>query len=641
MASLKVLLIGPLPPPSGGMANQTRQLANLLRAEGVIVEVVQSNAPYVPKWIASAWGVRALFRFLPYLWRLWRATGTVHVVHVMANSGLVWYLVVAPAVYIARLRGVPVVVNYRGGLAAEFLAKRSRSVLATLRRAQRLVVPSQFLQVVFGRYGAEAHIVPNSVDIDVFSPADTKTPSLGGPHVIVTRNLEAIYGIDTAIRAVALLSKSFPDVRLSIAGSGIERVKLERLAMELGIDHLVTFTGRLETTEMVRLYRSADVVLNPSRVDNTPNSILEALATGVPVVSTNVGGVPYLVQHGRSAWLVPPDDPQKMAEGMERVLRDEALRIDLRAAGLEVARACSWSEVKQQWLAMYREAVRAVKTYTALCSRILFPLQERLKAHTSVAMRRDLERTQWFDPSALRKLQTERLRSFMVYVAENNPYFRDSFARIGFDAHDVRSPEDLRRLPLLTKEIIRANIDRLKSTPAKRLIRYNTGGSTGEPLVFYMGPDRVSHDVAAKWRATRWWGVDIGDPEVVLWGSPVELGKQDRLKALRDWLFRSYLLPAFAMSEAKMRTYVRDIARIKPRMLFGYASALALLARFAEAESIDMRGLDIKSRFHHRRESVSRAARGDRKNLQHQGCQRLWSPRRRLYRPSMSTRLVA
>jgi len=177
------------------------------------------------------------------------------------------------------------------------------------------------------------------------------------------------------------------------------------------------------------------------------------------------------------------------------------------------------------------------------------------------------------------------------------PYYSDRCRDLSFDANAVSSLEDLRHLPLLTKEIIRANVERLKSKTAGRLIRYNTGGSSGEPLVFYMGLDRVSHDVAAKWRATRWWGVDIGAPEVVLWGSPVELGKQDRIKALRDRLLRSHLLPAFAMSEGQMRIYLQEIARIRPRMLFGYASALALLARFAAAEKIDMRSLGIKVAF--------------------------------------------
>jgi phenylacetate-coenzyme A ligase PaaK-like adenylate-forming protein len=235
--------------------------------------------------------------------------------------------------------------------------------------------------------------------------------------------------------------------------------------------------------------------------------------------------------------------------------------------------------------------------YTQLCSSVLFPLHERLKSHASTALRRELEQSQWLSPDALAQQQAKRLREFLSRVERDVPYYAQQFAQAGVAARDIQSVADLQRLPLLTKELIRANTEQLKSRSAGKVIRYNTGGSSGEPLVFFMGMDRVSHDVAAKWRATRWWGVDIGDPEIVLWGSPVELGKQDRIKALRDRMLRSHLLPAFAMSEANMREYLARIAAIRPPMLFGYASALALLARFAAAERRDMTGLGIKVAF--------------------------------------------
>ena len=220
--------------------------------------------------------------------------------------------------------------------------------------------------------------------------------------------------------------------------------------------------------------------------------------------------------------------------------------------------------------------------YTRLCSSVLFPMQERLKGHDSVGMLRELERTQWRAPGEIETVQLERLRTFLQSVGWHVPYYRELFRRHGFDPARIDSAADLRVLPFLDKGTIRANVEALKSDAAGKLVRYNTGGSSGEPLVFYMGMGRVSHDVAAKWRATRWWGVDIGDPEVVLWGSPVELGKQDRVKALRDRLLRSHLLPAFEMSDERMGRYLDAIARIRPKMLFGYASALALLATHAE-----------------------------------------------------------
>jgi len=105
------------------MANQCRQLARLLRAEGVEVEMVRTNVPYSPRWIASLRVVRSLFRLLPFLVRLWRVTGRVDVVHVLGNSGWAWHLCAAPAVWIAKIRRTPVIVNYRGGEADLFLAR--------------------------------------------------------------------------------------------------------------------------------------------------------------------------------------------------------------------------------------------------------------------------------------------------------------------------------------------------------------------------------------------------------------------------------------------------------------------------------------------------------------------------------------
>ncbi len=166
--------------------------------------------------------------------------------------------------------------------------------------------------------------------------------------------------------------------------------------------------------------------------------------------------------------------------------------------------------------------------YTRLARGFLFPLHERLKGHSTLAARRELERTQWLSPTALQTYQNARLHRFIADVYRQVPYYRKLFDARGLGPDDVTCPRDLQRLPLLDKSTIRANTEALKATNATGLARFNTGGSSGEPLVFYIGKERVSHDVAAKWRATRWWGVDIGDREIVVWGSPIELGAQDR-----------------------------------------------------------------------------------------------------------------
>ncbi|HUW38663.1 MAG TPA: AMP-binding protein [Rhodocyclaceae bacterium] len=235
-------------------------------------------------------------------------------------------------------------------------------------------------------------------------------------------------------------------------------------------------------------------------------------------------------------------------------------------------------------------------TYTALISGVVFPLQERLKRHSTLVLRESLERSQWWDSARLGELRLERLRALLTRVQRANPYYRQRFRQIGFAAADLRSLVDLGRLPFLDKPTIRANLEALKSEDASGLTRFNTGGSSGEPLIFFIG-ERVSHDVAAKWRATRWWDVDIGDPEIVVWGSPIELSAQDRIRALRDGLLRTELLPAFDMSESKLNHFIARIRARRPKMLFGYPSALSHIARHAEERGIRMNDLGIKVAF--------------------------------------------
>ena len=235
--------------------------------------------------------------------------------------------------------------------------------------------------------------------------------------------------------------------------------------------------------------------------------------------------------------------------------------------------------------------------YTAFVSKLMFPLHERFKSHTSVAVRRGMEVTQWWSAERLQALQVERLRALLIEVGKHVPYYGTLFKRMQFDPRAVASLADLQVLPLLDKATIRAQTEALKHQQARGLARFNTGGSSGEPLIFFIGKERVSHDVAAKWRATRWWGVDIGDPEMVVWGSPIELGAQDRVRRIRDKLLRTQLLPAFEMSDARVDGFIASIRQRRPRMLFGYPSALAHIARHAQARGIAMDDLGIKVAF--------------------------------------------
>ncbi len=334
------------------MANQCRQLAGLLSGESVDVHVVQTNAPYRPAWLGRIRFLRAPARLLPYLYRLWRGIGRADVVHIFANSGWAWHLIAAPAIWASRLRRRPVIVNYRGGGAEEFLKRAPAFVVRTMASASSFVTPSGYLCAVFAKVGLRAQIIPNIIDLARFRPPDQlRSPRTA--HIIVTRNLERIYDIQTAIRALDLLRVHVPHARLTIAGAGPERAALEELVASLGLGAVVHFAGRMDNVAIADLYRSADVMLNPSLVDNMPISVLEAFASGVAVVSTNVGGVSHIAEDGRTALLVPPGDPAATAAALRTVLTDEPLARRLATAALAEVQAYSWERVRDRWLGEY------------------------------------------------------------------------------------------------------------------------------------------------------------------------------------------------------------------------------------------------------------------------------------------------
>lgn len=610
---LHVGIVGPLPPPAGGMATQTLQLVNLLGEDNIDVSLVQSNKPYQPKWIENAKGIRALFRLIPYLFKLWTLAGRVDVIHLMANSGWSWQLFSAPVIWIGWFRNTPVIVNYRGGEAKSYFEKSFKWVRPTLNKASLIVVPSGYLKKVFADVGIDACVIPNIVNLERFKPAETAPPKLIF-KLIITRNLEAIYGIDMAIKAVAIARQKVPNISLEIAGTGPQKNTLMALTESLKLTQQVKFVGRLDADQIVGFYQAANIMLNPTTVDNMPNSVLEALACGVPVITTDVGGIPFVVENGKTAMLVPAGDDVAMARQIVSLYQNDSIRDSLISNGLAAVQPYAWPRVKDLWINLYSKCKsEQMSRYTRFVSSTIFPLHEKLKKHSTVRVREEMEQNQWLSASALGVVQRDNLKSFLVDIGQSVPYYRELFQSLQFDPEQLVSIEQLQQLPLTGKPEIRANQERLKADDAVGLSRFNTGGSSGEPLIFYIGSKRVSHDVAAKWRATRWWGVDIGDPEIVVWGSPIELGAQDRVRQIRDTVFRTQLLSAFEMSENKLDEFIATIYQVKPRMLFGYPSALAHIAGHAEKRGVDLSDIGIRVAFvtserlyDHQREAIER-----------------------------------
>ena len=337
LSGCSIALVGPLPPPSGGMANQTLQLEALLQSAGATVEIIRVNPPYKPAWVAHIKGLRAVFRLLVFMTTIWRSASRNDLFHVMANSGWSWHLFAAPVVWIGSFRNTPVLINYRGGEAESFFQRSWSVVKPTIDRSAGVIVPSGFLESVFNRFGIKSRVVPNILDVSRFAPNDSR-PEHSAPHLIVTRNLEAIYDVATSIRAFSRIKERFQKAQLTVAGSGPQETMLKQLTQDLSLHDAVNFTGTLSHEDIVDLYQGAHLMLNSSIADNSPNSLIEAMASGVPVISTDVGGIPFLIESDVSGILVPPSDEVALADAAIRVLEDAELMGSLRENALKVVR---------------------------------------------------------------------------------------------------------------------------------------------------------------------------------------------------------------------------------------------------------------------------------------------------------------
>lgn len=221
-----------------------------------------------------------------------------------------------------------------------------------------------------------------------------------------------------------------------------------------------------------------------------------------------------------------------------------------------------------------------------IVKKIAFPLHEKLLKRPTISYASDLENSQWFSRDKVELLQRQKLKQLLNLAINHCPWHKQRILAADLDLSDnhLLTLEDLTKIPTMTKQDAQIHGDNMAWLEAPGgAYHYTTGGSSGTPLSFYYGKWRQASDAAGRIRARRWWGIDIGDKEVYLWGAPVELANTDRIKQIRDRIMNQVLLNAFDMSPATMTEYLKIIQQYQPKCLYGYASSLTLLARFAQS----------------------------------------------------------
>ncbi|MFN2405482.1 MAG: glycosyltransferase family 4 protein [Pyrinomonadaceae bacterium] len=352
--SLRVLIVAASLDILGGQAVQAERLVRHLQQEPSLEVSFLAINPRLPgklRKLQSIKYVRTVTTSILYLLNLLREVRKYDVIHIFSASYLSFLIAPTPAILVSKLYGKKIVLNYHSGEAEDHLRRWRRSTIPILNFCDAIVVPSEYLVRVFASFGLEASAIFNIIELDKFAFRERNQLR---PVFLSNRNLELHYGVDCVLRAFALIQQQRPEASLTVVGDGSQREALERLKTELNLQH-TSFTGRVEHEEIYAHYTNADVFLNASRIDNQPLSILEAFACGLPVVTTDAGGIPDIVTDQETGFVVAVDDCEALAERATKLFLDRNIATTMTKNAREECSNYTWEVVCGQWLGLYRK----------------------------------------------------------------------------------------------------------------------------------------------------------------------------------------------------------------------------------------------------------------------------------------------
>jgi glycosyltransferase involved in cell wall biosynthesis len=302
---------------------------------------------------AKSGRVPFLTDMLATLWRL-RSSYAVASVAVFSGPAFMW---AEAAASLLRALGKPYVLQLHGGGLPDFARREPNRVRGLLTAAAAVSAPSHYLQETMRQFRGDIRLLPNAIDLHSYALRVRTNPA---PHLVWLRAFHAIYNPSLALKVLAELARERPESRLTMVGPDKGDGSLQafkREAVELKLDARVEYVGLVPKTDVPTWLNRGDIFLNTTSIDNTPVSVIEAMACGLCVVSTNVGGIPYLLEHDGDALLVPPDDPKSMAAAVKRILTEPGLAEKLSLNARRKVDAFDWKVVLPQWEALFTEVI--------------------------------------------------------------------------------------------------------------------------------------------------------------------------------------------------------------------------------------------------------------------------------------------
>lgn len=257
--------------------------------------------------------------------------------------------------WVLRRAGKPYVLTLHGGNLPGFAERYPLRVRRLLQSAACVTAPSRYLAEQMNEYASDIRVLPNPIDVKSYPFALRRSPR---PRLMWLRAFHEIYHPAMAIDVVRDLHETTPDVQLTMVGPDKgdgSYPRTREAVLRAGLEAQCHFVGPVSKADVPRWLAQGDIFLNTTSIDNTPVTVLEAMACGLCVVSTNVGGMPYLVKHEHDALLVPPDNPSAMAAAVRRLLEEPNLAERLSRNGREKAEDHDWSRVLPAWESLLNE----------------------------------------------------------------------------------------------------------------------------------------------------------------------------------------------------------------------------------------------------------------------------------------------
>lgn len=330
-----ILLISNYKPGTGGISVQVELLHNYLNKEGYRVEIFNTK--------------KSVFRrlFLPF--SLLREGKKYEIFHIHGCSYWGFFPIVL-GIIVGKLLRKKIIVSYHGGDADTFFAKHPGFVRFFLTKSDMNIVLSGFLGNVFQRHAIPFVVIPNIIDVheDQFIKRDKIEP-----HYISVRSLYKLYNVQCIIEAFRLVKDHYPQASLTILGDGPCRLELEQLVAEQEIEQVV-FTGRVDNLLIYKFLAEADIFVSSPVIDNQPVSILEAFNAGLLVISSRVGGIPYLVEDTKSGYLFESNQPVELAEKMIVAVENQKQTLLMIHTANKALEAYKWESVKEKLLGLYQ-----------------------------------------------------------------------------------------------------------------------------------------------------------------------------------------------------------------------------------------------------------------------------------------------